>query len=92
MTKILDPSLKREVELFVEKHKLHPTFQRMEFHKARDKVIVSLIAEGLTGHEIGQLLQLSHRTIETRVDRIINDGGYYNRVHMVASWIREGKI
>jgi DNA-binding CsgD family transcriptional regulator len=52
-----------------------------------DLSILQLLTEGASQKEIGIKLQLSHRTIEHRIERLKGSVGAKNLQHLVALWI-----
>ncbi len=57
-----------------------------------DLNILQLLTEGFSQKEIGLWLQLSHRTIEHRIERLKNRAGARNLQHLVAVWISNGIV
>lgn len=51
---------------------------------AADEAIVQLLIEGSTAKEIAELLGLSHRTVEHRLEKLKQRYGARNTVHLVA--------
>ena len=53
-----------------------------------DREIISLIAEGLTNHEIADRVHLSHQTVRNRITRIFDATGASNRTQLAVMWLR----
>ncbi len=58
--------------------------QRSERLDGTDEGIVQLLIEGSTAKEIASELNVSHRTVEHRIDRLKDRYGARNTVHLVA--------
>lgn len=54
--------------------------------------VIALVANGHTNHEIGQLLSLSHETVNDRLRAVYTALGARNRTHAVALAIRDGHL
>lgn len=59
---------------------------------AREREILSLLAEGLTGDEVAERLFLSAETVKTHVRNAIGKLRARNRVHAIAVALRSGEI
>ena len=59
---------------------------------AREREVLTLIAEGLTGKAIAERLGLSPNTVERHRTNIMNKLGLHNRAELVRFAIREGLI
>lgn len=58
----------------------------------REKEVVSLVADGFSNPEIGELLFLSPKTIKTHLARISSKLKARSRAHIVAICLREGLL
>ncbi len=58
----------------------------------REKQIVRLIAEGLSGHEIADQLSISAKTVVTHRANIMEKLGAHNTAEMIRNAIREGIV
>lgn len=58
--------------------------QRLESLDIGDEAILQLLMEGSTAKEIATTLEISHRTVEHRLERIKAKYGAKNNVHLVA--------
>lgn len=58
--------------------------QRLESLDIGDEAILQLLMEGSTAKEIANTLEISHRTVEHRLERIKLKYGAKNNVHLVA--------
>jgi DNA-binding CsgD family transcriptional regulator len=58
----------------------------------REVQVVQLIAEGLTGREVGERLGISESTVETHVEHVRTKLGARSRSHIVAKAISMGLI
>lgn len=61
--------------------------QRQEQLDVGDEAIVQLLVEGATAKEIAAALDISHRTVEHRLERMKERYGAKNTVHLVAMLI-----
>lgn len=66
--------------------------QRQPSLSAREREIMSLLAEGLTGEEVADRLFLSAETVKTHVRNAMNKLEARNRVHAIAIALRQGEI
>ena len=66
--------------------------QRQPSLSNREREIMSLLAEGLTGEEVADRLFLSAETIKTHVRNAMNKLEARNRVHAIAIALRQGEI
>lgn len=53
-----------------------------------DRMIVSLIAQGLTNKEIANQVHLSHQTVRNRITRIFDATGAANRTQLAVLYLR----
>ncbi|MEV6979306.1 helix-turn-helix transcriptional regulator [Kitasatospora sp. NPDC093806] len=61
----------------------------MEFHLShRQREIVLLISEGNSNKEIGRILDVSPRTVESHLQRLYLRYGINSRAALVAKWLR----
>lgn len=58
----------------------------------RNVKILALLAEGLTAKDIGKQMDLSDRTIETYVDKMMFNNDCRNRIHLITMAHRENII
>jgi DNA-binding NarL/FixJ family response regulator len=58
----------------------------------RESEVVKLIAEGLTGREIGQVLQISDKTVERHRANVLEKLGLKDRVALTRYAIRRGLV
>lgn len=66
--------------------------QRQPSLTAREREIMSLLAEGLTGEEVAERLFLSAETVKTHVRNAMSKLEARNRVHAIAIALRQGEI
>ena len=66
--------------------------QRQPSLSNREREIMSLLAEGLTGEEVADRLFLSAETVKTHVRNAMNKLEARNRVHAIAIALRQGEI
>ncbi len=66
--------------------------QRQPSLSAREREIMSLLAEGLTGEEVAERLFLSAETVKTHVRNAMSKLEARNRVHAIAIALRQGEI
>ena len=59
---------------------------------AREREVLTMIAEGLTGKAIAERLSLSPNTVERHRTNIMNKLGLHNRAELVRFAVREGLI
>ena len=59
---------------------------------AREREILQLLADGLTGEEVAERLVLSSETIKTHIRNAMNKLAARNRVHAILIALREGAI
>jgi DNA-binding NarL/FixJ family response regulator len=91
--------------VFTEGAYLHPSIARAVMNQAshraetlppalteRERQVLTLIAEGLTGREIAEKLCLSEKTVNTHRANIMEKLGVHNRAELVKYAIREGLI
>jgi PAS domain S-box-containing protein len=58
----------------------------------REREIVRLVAEGRTGPEIADELQIAHDTVRTHVRNAMTKAGARSRAHLVAKALGEGQV
>ena len=68
------------------------TRARIRSLSAREKEVLSLLAQGLTGVEIAERLYLSPETVRTHVRNAMEKLEANTRVHAVAIALRQGEI
>lgn len=56
---------------------------------ARQREILTLIAEGLSDKGIARRLGMSDRTVESHLQRLYQRHGVHTRAALVARWLRE---
>jgi DNA-binding NarL/FixJ family response regulator len=66
--------------------------QRQPSLSAREREIMSLLAEGLTGENVAERLFLSAETVKTHVRNAMAKLEARNRVHAIAIALRQGEI
>ncbi|HVL97541.1 MAG TPA: response regulator transcription factor [Solirubrobacteraceae bacterium] len=66
--------------------------QRQPALSARERQIVQLLAEGLTGDEVAARLVLSAETVKTHIRNAVTKLEARNRVHAIALALRAGEI
>lgn len=66
--------------------------ERQAALSAREREIIELLADGLTGEEVAERLVLSTETVKTHIRNALNKLEARNRVHGVAIALREGHI
>jgi DNA-binding NarL/FixJ family response regulator len=66
--------------------------QRQPHLSNREREIMSLLAEGLTGEEVAERLFLSAETVKTHVRNAMAKLEARNRVHAIAIALRQGEI
>jgi DNA-binding NarL/FixJ family response regulator len=66
--------------------------QRQPSLSGREREIMSLLAEGLTGEEVADRLFLSAETVKTHVRNAMSKLEARNRVHAIAIALRQGEI
>ena len=66
--------------------------QRHPSLSGREREIISLLAEGLTGEEVADRLFLSAETVKTHVRNAMGKLEARNRVHAIAIALRQGEI
>ncbi len=66
--------------------------QRQPSLSTREREIMSLLAEGLTGEQVADRLFLSAETVKTHVRNAMNKLEARNRVHAIAIALRQGEI
>ncbi len=66
--------------------------QRQPSLSNREREIMSLLAEGMTGEEVADRLFLSSETVKTHVRNAMNKLEARNRVHAIAIALRQGEI
>ena len=57
----------------------------------REREVATLVARGLTNHEIASLLVITERTAETHVQHILNKLGFKSRAQ-IAAWAVENGL
>jgi DNA-binding NarL/FixJ family response regulator len=67
-------------------------YNRRKAMSQRSLKIAQMLSNGLTVKEIGPLLEISHRTVEAYIDKLITVTGASNRVHLIATLMRLKKI
>jgi len=68
------------------------TTQRMPSLSKREREIMDLLAQGMTGEDVANHLVLSSETIKTHIRNAMNKLEAHTRVHAVAIALREGFI
>jgi DNA-binding NarL/FixJ family response regulator len=66
--------------------------QRAPALSGREREIIGLLAEGLTGDEVAELLVLSAETVKTHIRNAMTKLEARNRVHAIAIALRDGLI
>jgi DNA-binding NarL/FixJ family response regulator len=59
---------------------------------ARERQVLELVAQGLSNHEIGERLSLSHKTIARHRERIMAKLKMHSRTELVKFALRTGLI
>lgn len=78
--------------------RLHPALlsrkvtQTQKSLSKREREIMDLLAQGLTGEQVAELLFLSPETIKTHIRNAMNKLEAHTRVHAIAIALREGFI
>ena len=67
-------------------------FVRQRAVSVREREIMQLLADGLTGEEVARHLFLSAETVKTHVRNAMNKLEARNRVHAIAIALRQGEI
>lgn len=68
------------------------TTKGSETEVKRNIQILAMVADGFTSIDIGKELGLSHRTIETYIDKMIFANDCRNRVHLIFKASKDGII
>jgi DNA-binding NarL/FixJ family response regulator len=68
------------------------TTQRMPSLSKREREIMDLLAQGLTGEDVAERLVLSSETVKTHIRNAMSKLEAHTRVHAVAIALREGYI
>ena len=68
------------------------TTQRMPALSKREREIMDLLAQGLTGEDVAERLVLSSETVKTHIRNAMSKLEAHTRVHAVAIALREGFI
>jgi DNA-binding NarL/FixJ family response regulator len=68
------------------------TTQRMPSLSKREREIMDLLAQGLTGEDVAERLVLSSETVKTHIRNAMSKLEAHTRVHAVAIALREGFI
>jgi DNA-binding NarL/FixJ family response regulator len=68
------------------------TTQRMPALSKREREIMDLLAQGLTGEDVAERLVLSSETVKTHIRNAMDKLEAHTRVHAVAIALREGFI
>jgi DNA-binding NarL/FixJ family response regulator len=68
------------------------TTQRMPSLSKREREIIDLLAQGLTGEDVAERLVLSSETVKTHIRNAMSKLEAHTRVHAVAIALREGFI
>ena len=66
--------------------------QRVRVLSERERTILGLLADGLTGEEIARELFLSPETIRTHIKNAMRKLGAHTRTHAIVVALREGEI
>jgi DNA-binding NarL/FixJ family response regulator len=66
--------------------------ERLPSLSNREREILDLLAQGLTGEQVAELLVLSAETIKTHIRNAMNKLEAHTRVHAIAIALREGYI
>lgn len=64
----------------------------LEILSARERGVLEMVAQGLSNNEIGEKLDLSHKTIARHRERIMNKLNMHSRTELVKFAIRTGLI
>ena len=64
----------------------------LEILSAREREVLEMVAQGLSNNEIGEKLNLSHKTIARHRERIMNKLNMHSRTELVKFAIRTGLI
>jgi len=59
---------------------------------AREKEVVTLLADGLTGEEIAVQLSLSAETVRTHIRNAMQRVNAHTRAHLIAIAVRQGDL
>jgi DNA-binding NarL/FixJ family response regulator len=70
----------------------HQTTRRMPSLSKREREIMDLLAQGLTGEDVAERLVLSSETVKTHIRNAMSKLEAHTRVHAVAIALREGYI
>ena len=76
----------------VEDHAAQRAARRTPSLSAREREIIELLADGLTGEEVAARLFLSSETVKTHIRNATTKLGARNRVHAIAIALRDGLI
>jgi DNA-binding NarL/FixJ family response regulator len=66
--------------------------ERLPSLSNREREILDLLAQGLTGEQVAELLVLSSETVKTHIRNAMNKLEAHTRVHAIAIALREGFI
>ena len=66
--------------------------ERLPSLSNREREILDLLAQGLTGEQVAELLVLSSETVKTHIRNAMNKLEAHTRVHAIAIALREGYI
>jgi DNA-binding NarL/FixJ family response regulator len=69
-----------------------PTTDRLGVLSPREREVLDLLADGLTGEEVAARLSLSPETVRTHVRNAMDKLEAHTRVHAVAIALRQGEI
>jgi DNA-binding NarL/FixJ family response regulator len=72
--------------------KIIEAYNRSKAFTQKSLKIAQMLSNGLTVKEIGPLLEISHRTVEAYIDKMITASGCSSRLHLVATLMRQKKI
>jgi len=70
----------------------HDATQRAPSLSKRERQIIDLLAQGLTGEQVAERLVLSSETVKTHIRNAMTKLGASTRVHAIAIALREGMI
>jgi LuxR family quorum-sensing system transcriptional regulator SolR len=82
----LDNLTEQEIEKIIKEYNKSKAFTQKTLR------IAQMLSNGLTVKEIGPLLEISHRTVESHIDKMITSMGASNRVQLIAELLRKKKI
>lgn len=58
----------------------------------REREVLTWVAQGKTGREVGEILQIAKRTVDQHVETAVRKLGARNRLHAIAIALRESII